>query len=459
MTGSMIARGSFRALDPKCCSRNTVAYQYVGASDHDDRPALVGNRLSPTCFQPNAGHPRAVPSAATCRRQWVERAGATSATTPMWTSRSAWLDALRLWANPVAVRELCVQLGCSVNAATLLGIAAAMADYADHATGRNMAATRATLATRIGCSPRTITTAWRVLQAAHWIVLAAPGRGNAQTPSRRRRPAIWHLTPCRAVENFHLPAKNNYPCFSPVKNYSPSALARSGGNSQRPKRSRGSRRTRPPHPRPIALQRLAAQLAARAHGIDRRGRHIGGVCDAIATSGIDVEAWTAAQLKAALEADMRATGWNWPDQITNPAGFLVSRLRRLPTRPTEPPSSDIVRMTNVVSTASAQPPESQPAPTPPAALTDQQRSRIALAQQQCRRALEASRRRQKSGPPNGPTRTNTRATSRTSQPSIVAPLGSCSICGGQASATATVSAVISGARVRKLLGKKQWRRS
>lgn len=428
----MIARRSSGALDPRRCSQITVAYQFRAASDHGDHPALVGNLLSPTRFQPACGTRLEAPSTAASRRQWVELAGATAATIPMWTNRSAWLKALRLWANPVAVRELCVQLGCSINAATLLGIATAMADYADHATGRNMAATRATLAARIGCSPRTVTTAWRVLQAAHWIVLAAPGRGNAQTPSGRRRAAIWHLTPRRAVENFHLPATNNYPCSSPVKNYSPSAHPRPGRNSLRPKHSCRSRRARSPHPRPIALQRLAAQLAARTQGIDRRSRHIGGVCDAIATSGIDIEAWTAGQLKAALEADMRATGWNWPDQITNPAGFLVSRLRRLPTRPPEQLSSDMVQIPSAVGAARAQSSDAQPTSTRVQPLTDQQHARIAQAQQQCRRALEASRCRRRSAPPKGQTETNTRANSRTSQTGGAAPLGPCSVCGDQA---------------------------
>lgn len=433
MTESMIACGSSGALDPKRRSRNTVAYQNVGASDYRDQPGLLGNRLSSKRFQPSTERRREDPNTAACRRQWVERTGATSATTPMWTSRSAWLDALRLWANHVAVRELCAQLQCSINAATLLGIAAAMANYADHATGRNMAATRATLAAQIGCSPRTITTAWRVLRAAHWIVLAAPGRGNAQTPSRRRRPAIWHLTPRRIVDNFHLPAKNNYPCISPVRNYSPSALARPDRNSERPKRRHGSRRIRPPQPRPIALQRLAAQLAASTHGIDRRGRHIGVICDAIVASGIDVEAWTASTLKVALEADMRATGWTWPDRITSPAGFLVSRLRRLPTRPPESPHGDVIQAANVVvSATSTHTPHPQSGPTPPPALTNQQRARIAQAQQQCRQTLEASRRRQKSEPPNGPTRANTGVKSGTSPSGAPAPLGLCFVCDSQA---------------------------
>ncbi|MFL0289149.1 hypothetical protein ACJH6H_28325 [Mycobacterium sp. SMC-21] len=39
--------------------------------------------------------------------------------------------------------------------------------------------------------------------------------------------------------------------------------------------------------------------------------------------------WSAKDIQKALEADMRRTGGTWPDQITNPGGFLASRLRKL----------------------------------------------------------------------------------------------------------------------------------
>jgi hypothetical protein len=36
---------------------------------------------------------------------------------------------------------------------------------------------------------------------------------------------------------------------------------------------------------------------------------------------------------AALNADMRETGWSWPNRIERPGPFLAARLRRLPPRP------------------------------------------------------------------------------------------------------------------------------
>jgi len=41
--------------------------------------------------------------------------------------------------------------------------------------------------------------------------------------------------------------------------------------------------------------------------------------------------WSAKDIQDILEADMRRTGGTWPDQITNPGGFLASRLRKLGT--------------------------------------------------------------------------------------------------------------------------------
>jgi hypothetical protein len=50
-------------------------------------------------------------------------------------------------------------------------------------------------------------------------------------------------------------------------------------------------------------------------------------------SGLDLTAWTAPQILAALNADMHETGWSWPNRIERPGAFLASRLRRLPPRP------------------------------------------------------------------------------------------------------------------------------
>ncbi|GAT00926.1 hypothetical protein [Mycolicibacterium fortuitum] len=79
------------------------------------------------------------------------------------------------------------------------------------------------------------------------------------------------------------------------------------------------------------MQLLAAGVIAGSHGLDRG--HVGRICDALTDSGLDLDAWSAPQLLAALDVDMRMRGWSWPDRVDHPASFLRSRLRRLPVRP------------------------------------------------------------------------------------------------------------------------------
>lgn len=117
---------------------------------------------------------------------------------------------------------------------------------------------------------------------------------------------------------------------SRVGSYLPSAHPRGKSSPRTPSPPRRLRR----QPRSLAVQRLADELVGNTYG--RRGLchglsggHIGAVCDALTTAGIDPAVWTGHQLVEALNADMRRTGSSWPDHITNPPAFLANRLRRL----------------------------------------------------------------------------------------------------------------------------------
>ena len=260
------------------------------------------------------------------------RAGATSASTPVWTSRDGWLSSLRTWAHSRALGALCAAERVSITAPTLLAIATVMAEHADHATGRHVAITRATIAERIGCDVRTVTAAWRVLRAAEWAVEAQRGHGSPGTPSAGRRPSVYHLISRRRVSDFHLPPSGGSNSLPPVRTHSPSAHPRPHKNlSTKP--TRHWRTT----PRPLPVQRLAAQLVARSHGLGQG--HIGGICDTITAAGIDPNVWSAQQITNALNRDMRRCGWSWPNHIERPAAFLSSRLQRLDWTPHTPPDA------------------------------------------------------------------------------------------------------------------------
>ncbi|KDE96656.1 rep protein [Mycolicibacterium aromaticivorans JS19b1 = JCM 16368] len=307
----------------------------------------------------------------------------------MWTSRSSWLDGLQRWAESPALGQLCAEQRVSITAATLLSIATVMAEHADHATGRHVAVTRATIASRVGCDVRTVTAAWRVLRTSQWAIEAQRGHGSPGTPSVGRRPSVYHLVPRRPdhratrspvhepVHDFHLPPSGGVSCSSPVGRNSPSGRASAPANQDSHigngfKTRALCRRTTS---RPLAIQRLAAGLVAGTHGLDRV--HIGTICDAITAAGIDPTVWTARAITDALNADMRAHGLTWPDHITNPGAFLASRLRRLSWSPPEPSPTK----------AGGSAAGSIDQTPPPIVLTDTARARIAAAQHEIRRIL------------------------------------------------------------------------
>lgn len=311
----------------------------------------------------------------------------------MWTSRQGWLDALRAWCARPEFDAARVEARVSITAATLLAIAEAMAQYADHATGRHVAVTRATVAAAIGCSPDTVTVAWRLLRIAGWAVEAQRGHGSPTTPTIGRRPSVYHLVPRRdttntAVEIPDLPPSRRDGRECLVSNNSPNArVARDKGSTSIKNNRRGGRI------RPLAVQRLADELVGNTYG--RRGLchglhrgHIGAICDAITAAGIDPQVWSARAITVALETDMRQHGWSWPDRIERPGAFLASRLRRLEWRAVTPPKGDrcaAVRQSQTQPRAERDcthdPRQARPV------LSDEQQQRITAAQMEIRRVL------------------------------------------------------------------------
>lgn len=312
-------------------------------------------------------------------RPWVERAGACGAGVPVWSSRDAWLGGVRRWAESPALATLCAAERVSISWATLCAVAGVMAEAADHRTGRHCAITRARIAAAAGCDTRTVSTAWRVLRVAGWAVEAQRGHGSPTTPAEGRRPSVYHLVPRREAaavgDDFHLPPEAvALGSSSPVRTCSPSTRARAGRISTAQKSQRP--------PRPLAIQRLAAELVARTHSTGRG--HIGAVCDALISAGIDPAAWSARAITDTLDADMRARGWSWPDRIERPGAFLGHRLRRLEWRPEGPPNSGVAAASQDKHRAAAAT-AAKPAPPPTAA----QRERIAAAKAEIRSTLAA----------------------------------------------------------------------
>ncbi|QLF84601.1 RepA-like replication initiator [Mycobacterium phage Gail] len=249
-------------------------------------------------------------------RNWLERNSASAA--PRWLSRERWLHDVADWSTGEGFRAARAASGISMTAPTFMAIMRVMADHADHADGRCVAVSRARIAAAVGCSPRTVTNAWRLLRLSGYGLEVQRGHGSEQTPSQGCRPSIYHLVSKRrpVVEFCYLPPKAGVGSSSPVDQFSLNGA---------PRRQKMPRRERQPHP--IAVHKLAAQIARDWVGLKRC--HTGQICNAIVNAGIDPGEWTYARLKRAVEDDMRATGAVWPDQVAYPQGFLYSRLRRV----------------------------------------------------------------------------------------------------------------------------------
>lgn len=258
----------------------------------------------------------------------------------MWTSRTRWLDELAVWADTEAGRATCAR---KVRAETVLRVAGVLAAHADHSTGRHCAVTNAVIAQAAGCTARTVSTVRCVLREAGLAVEVRRGTGSAAAPQAARRPSVWHLVsrrePVDGSAVFHLPPTQRVRRLTSVGKNSPSPRTRAPRSKSPSKQP--PQRARRYAPRPLRVQRLADELVGNdygrsglCHGL-RRG-HLGHICDALIRSGLDLDAWTARAITAALNADMSARGWSWPNHIERPGAFLTARLRRLPVRPDGP---------------------------------------------------------------------------------------------------------------------------
>ncbi|MDZ7883573.1 MAG: hypothetical protein U5N53_11960 [Mycobacterium sp.] len=236
----------------------------------------------------------------------------------------------------------------SISPATVVAVARLWASFADHGTGRNAAVTRARIAEELGCAIKTVQRAWQVLGMAGFAVEAARGHGSNTGHTAGNRPSVWHLISRRPeretaanppitpgsgdgqpVENVPLPTSRRESWFSHLQKNSPSTRKRAPNKKSPSKQPQ--RQGRRCAPRPLHVQKIAAGIVAGGQGLAHV--HSGHICEALTRSGLDLTAWTAPQILAALNADMRARGWSWPNQIDRPGAFLATRLRRLPVRP------------------------------------------------------------------------------------------------------------------------------
>lgn len=286
------------------------------------------------------------------------------ARTPVWTSRAQWQHQVRTLLNSPTGTEICKKNTISTEAT--FAVAVTHASLAEGKTGRGVTASRETIANRAGVSVTVVKRARRVLGALGMAVEQERGRYLTKIESmaaeahhgRRqfRAASVWALISPRAAVTtiaapFTKPRKRSRATLraaayqartaprtsshpggrgplspsggfvlpSLVLKFSPTHAHARAGKPKNPQRSA---------PRPIELQRNAAQLMAHIPALKTAG-HVGRICDVLANTDIDTTRWTGRDIARELTTDTQSRGWVWPTQLTRPTAFLRWRLEHI----------------------------------------------------------------------------------------------------------------------------------
>ncbi|WP_249353611.1 Rep protein [Rhodococcus sp. USK13] len=293
------------------------------------------------------------------------------ATIPVWTSRTEWLRQLRHHITHTTTGRTALTTH-SISVERLIAVATAHARFADSATGRGVTASRRLIAHHAGVSLSVVNRARRVLKQLHmgvelergrtlrtheymaaelhhggqqhqaasvWalssprnVVESTPPRPQPLSRQHRARPKR-RLTRHRTRTQRPTPtATTTHPQATDADTLSPSAYVPSHDLSSRSTHQRAhARHNAPtPQPRPLHLQRASATLIASSPALTHH-RHIGHICDAIQTAGIDTTHWTGHDIAHTLDRDTRERGWTWPtrDHINSPVALLLWRLTHI----------------------------------------------------------------------------------------------------------------------------------
>ncbi len=286
------------------------------------------------------------------------------AKTPIWSGRTQWQRQVREILNREEGRNLCRRHHADPE--RVFAVAVSMASFADQRTGRRVTASREVLAERAGVSVTVFKRARRVLvefglaremvrgrflrTLEQWAAEAHHGRKQVKATS------VWALVSPKVVV---LRSTHDRTASAPAPTRCHTKAASTFGEALRPRHpqdaSRGpqsvalsfstctsvkkykttrasarrldSSHRRPREPRPISLQKAAADLIVHAPCFDI-GEHIGAVCEALRDHYVDPERWTGRDIAFALTEDTRRRGWIWPtrDSLRHPVRYLRWRL-------------------------------------------------------------------------------------------------------------------------------------
>lgn len=297
---------------------------------------------------------------------WIARQDPVPATVAM-ISRARWCSLIESWS--ISEAGIAGRSRYNVGLKRFLAVACAMARHCDGSTGRNIAVCNERLAAETGCSTRLVTNVRAVLIGAGYLYRSS--EGVSSRTGRFNRPPIVHLTMPRpgyvdspstaGSAGGSVVKSGRKAAAAPVDNHT-SSSTRSGrvcdllrstavGHISSPKsvvgkpnartrarRNAGGSKTLQERRRWFAAYGLADELIGRTVGL--QGAR-GPVAAALNFSHLDLSAWTALKLKAALDAwgvtHRDSSGvlrqMDWPSTINRPGAFLAYRLSHLEAAP------------------------------------------------------------------------------------------------------------------------------
>ncbi len=283
-------------------------------------------------------------------------------------TRRRWIRLVTDWAATDAGKAALA--ANSMRLTLFLTVMAALAQHCNGSTGRNIAVGNKRVAEEAGCSPRSVTTVRTILLSAGWLHRSLLGCPSSS--GRFNRPAVDHLTtPRPAAAQPPAPAASEQgaePVLQPVDHPPAEALSTTAQNRPvcavlrstpvghispvtkvvwKPKARQGALRNTA-SPRTLEERRrwyrayvIADELISRTVGLEGAR---GPVAAALRFSALNLETWTAAKIKAALDiwgkshrdAAGKVRQMDWPTKISRPGAFLAYRLQHLDAEPEKP---------------------------------------------------------------------------------------------------------------------------
>ncbi len=296
---------------------------------------------------------------------------------PVWTSRREWLRQFRHHTTSPVGKALCARHLIKPDKA--YAVAQAHAHFAESHTGRGVSAAKSTIAARAKVSESSVNRARRVLIALGMGIEHVRGR-NLKTLEFLAAEAHHGGQQHRAASTWSLSSPRTIVATTPQRKLSKTRPSRA---SERATRHRARNSLRPdvnrvdqPHssrpgpigtdtlssvgflsfevlplgrthqraharaqlttkkrntsritPRPLALQRTAAELVIHAPALSPPG-HIGAICDLLRDVKIDTTRWTGRDIAQTLSRDTADRGWIWPTRssLISPLAYLRRRL-------------------------------------------------------------------------------------------------------------------------------------